>query len=129
MILLFDTSDPEQTSFYLLQKDSLKAHVWLSHKKQAEIFHSEISKFLKKCKVGLQSLKKIAVVVGPGHFSRIRTGVVTANTLAYALKIPVIGIKKLGTGINFSALMKMKGQKSVDVYYDRQPNITKPRKK
>jgi hypothetical protein len=54
--------------------------------------------------------------------------VVTANTLGYALKIPVVGVKKLGTGLNLQAIYKQKSQKSVEVYYDRAPNITMAKK-
>ena len=129
MILFLDTSDPEQTSVYLLGKDKLKAHAWPSRRTQQENLHSQIAKFLKKSKTDLKKVEKLAVVTGPGQFSRVRTGVVTANTLAYALKVPVIGVRKLGTGVNFSALLKQKGQKQVEVYYDRAPNITKPNKK
>ncbi|HYC79605.1 MAG TPA: hypothetical protein VEC17_01105 [Candidatus Binatia bacterium] len=129
MMLFLDTSDHERTSLYLLGKDALKAHIWKSKFDQAEKLHTEIEKFLKKYKIALDKIEKIGVVVGPGHFSRVRTGVVVANTLGYVLNIPVVGVKKLGTGINFSAALKQKGQKTVDVYYDREPNITKPKKK
>lgn len=128
MILLLDTSDPEQTAAYLLDKDSIKAHVWPSKFSQQEKLHSEIAKFLKKYKISLQKLKKIGVVTGPGHFSRVRTGVVTANTLGYALNIPVVGIKKT-EALDFKTVLKDKGQKSVEVFYDRAPNISKPKKK
>jgi tRNA threonylcarbamoyladenosine biosynthesis protein TsaB len=128
MILFLDTSDPSQTAAYLLDKDSIKAHVWPSRFSQQEKLHGEIAKFLKKYKVSLQKLDKVGVVTGPGHFSRVRTGVVTANTLGYALNIPVIGVKKSGE-LDFKAILKDKGQKSVDVFYDREPNISKPKNK
>lgn len=35
-------------------------------------------------------LRAIAVVPGPGLFSRVRLGVVTANALAWALGVPLI---------------------------------------
>jgi tRNA threonylcarbamoyl adenosine modification protein YeaZ len=128
MMLFLDTSDTEQTSLFLLDRDFMKAHIWKSKFTQAEKLHTEIEKFFKKQKLSFDKLEKVGVVVGPGPFSRVRTGVVVANTLAYALKIPVVGVRKLGTGINFSAVMKQKGVKSVEVFYDRAPNITKPKK-
>jgi tRNA threonylcarbamoyladenosine biosynthesis protein TsaB len=129
MMLFLDTSGSDQTFLYLLDgKGIVKAHAWNSKRTQAETLHLEIDKFLKKSKAPLNRLKKIGVVVGPGFFSRVRTGVVTANTLAYALKIPVVGVKKLGTGINFSAVLKQKGTRSVEAFYDRKPNITIPKK-
>lgn len=128
MTLFLDTCDSEQTVIYLIDTKFLAAHIWPSKKTQQESLHIEIAKFLKKSKVLLKDLDKVGVVVGPGHFSRVRTGVVTANTLAYALGIPVVGIKKLEE-IDFKNILKLKGQKSVEVYYDREPNITAPKKK
>jgi tRNA threonylcarbamoyladenosine biosynthesis protein TsaB len=129
MMLFLDTSDPERTSLFLIDKKIVSSKIWPSKKDQSEKLHSEIQKFLKKSKIPLQNLNKIGVVVGPGHFSRVRTGVVTANTLAYALNIPIVGVKKLGTGINFSSLIKQKGTKAVAVYYAKAPNITKAKTK
>lgn len=128
MTLFLDTCDSEKTSVYLVDAKKLAAHIWPSKKTQQEKLHTEISKFLKKQKVKLQDLEKVAVVVGPGHFSRVRTGVVTANTLAYALNIPVVGVKKTEEP-DFKFILQSKGQKSVDVFYDREPNITQPKKK
>lgn len=127
MMLFLDTSDPEQTSLFLLDKSVIRAHIFPSQRNQSEKLTPAIKKFLKKYKVALNKVDSIGVVTGPGFFSRLRTGVVTANALAYALQIPVVGVKKLGTGINFSAVMKEKGRESVEVYYDRAPNITKPK--
>ncbi|MFH0988207.1 MAG: hypothetical protein V1763_02445 [Parcubacteria group bacterium] len=39
------------------------------------------------------SLRAIFVVQGPGAFSALRIGIATANALAFALQIPVVGIK------------------------------------
>jgi tRNA threonylcarbamoyladenosine biosynthesis protein TsaB len=130
MMLFLDTSVPEQTFLFLLDEKGLKKiHVWPSKFTQSETLHEEIGTFLSKNKVTWPQVKKIGVVIGPGFFSRVRTGVVTANTIGYALNIPVVGIKKLGTGINFNAVVKLKGTKSVPVFYDRKPNITKSKKK
>lgn len=128
MILFLDTCDSEKTSIYLVDDKFLAAHIWPSQKTQQEKLHTEIAKFLKKSKIKLSDLDKVGVVVGPGHFSRVRTGVVTANTLAYALDIPVVGVRKTEE-LDFKSILKLKGQKSVEVYYDREPNITQPKKK
>ncbi|MBX4187982.1 MAG: tRNA (adenosine(37)-N6)-threonylcarbamoyltransferase complex dimerization subunit type 1 TsaB [Candidatus Doudnabacteria bacterium] len=129
-MLLLDTSDSELTAFYLLGEKGLVAkYSWESRRSQAELLHEEVLKFLRKNKTSLQMLDKVGSIVGPGFFSRVRTGVVTANTLGYALNIPVVGVRKLGTGINFNSVAKQKGKTTVDVYYDRKPNITKSKKK
>ncbi|MFN2503762.1 MAG: tRNA (adenosine(37)-N6)-threonylcarbamoyltransferase complex dimerization subunit type 1 TsaB [Acidimicrobiales bacterium] len=45
--------------------------------------------------VELSELGAVAVDVGPGLFSGLRVGVVTAKTMAQALRLPVIGITSL----------------------------------
>jgi tRNA A37 threonylcarbamoyladenosine modification protein TsaB len=40
----------------------------------------------------LKSLNRIIVAKGPGDFSALRIGIATANALAYAFKIPIIGV-------------------------------------
>jgi tRNA threonylcarbamoyladenosine biosynthesis protein TsaB len=130
MMLFLDTAHPQQTSLYLLDQKFLAAHIWESSRSQQETLHQEISKLLKKSKVKLSQISKIGVVVGPGFFSRVRSGVVTANTLAYALGVPVVGVRSDNNSEpDFQSILKMKGQKSVQVYYDKGPNITKPKKK
>lgn len=76
----------------------------------------EIAKFLQKHKVELKDLTKILVNPGPGGFSSTRTGVATANALAYALGIPV------------AQWPSRKVKETVLPKYDKEPNITKPRK-
>ena len=51
-----------------------------------------IETMLQRCGKTLNDIHSIACVTGPGGFTSIRTGVATANALAYALKIPIAGI-------------------------------------
>lgn len=54
-----------------------------------------IHQFLQTTSYTLQALEKIVVHTGPGGFQGLRIGVTTANTLAYAWGIPVVGIPGL----------------------------------
>jgi tRNA threonylcarbamoyladenosine biosynthesis protein TsaB len=45
--------------------------------------------------VGLDELGVVAVDVGPGLFTGLRVGVATAKAMAYALRIPMIGVPSL----------------------------------
>lgn len=71
--------------------------------------HSEqlvphIDLLLKTTGIEKRSLSSIAVAVGPGSFTGIRIGLATAKSLAYVLKIPVIGVSTLeGLGWNLFA--------------------------
>lgn len=62
---------------------------------------SLVDEILKKNKTKLEDLTEIEVETGPGSFTGIRVGITVANTLAFALQIPVNG-KKLETNLNYS---------------------------
>lgn len=54
-----------------------------------------IDKTLKKQKKSLKDVAEIEVNSGPGSFTGLRVGISVANTLSWALKIPING-KKAG---------------------------------
>ena len=64
-----------------------------AYRRQSEKLLSAIDDFMKLNKVKIKQLKGIGVVTGPGGFTSVRIGVVCANTLAYALNIPVFGLR------------------------------------
>jgi tRNA threonylcarbamoyladenosine biosynthesis protein TsaB len=132
MILYINTSIREFLEFALISKSD----VFLLQKKvgikQSEKALFLLDSFLKKNKFRLKDIKKIVVNRGPGSFTSVRLGIVLANTISLGLKIPVAGVYnlelkreedylKLGK-LNFS-------DHFVKPYYDRQPDITKSKKK
>lgn len=54
-----------------------------------------IETLLAECGVTPQNLDLIAVTKGPGSFTGLRIGVVTAKTMAYALHVPLVGVNTL----------------------------------
>jgi tRNA A37 threonylcarbamoyladenosine modification protein TsaB len=88
----------------------------------AENFASIIQKFLLNQKLKFSDVKKIAVKTGPGFFSRVRTGVVAANALAFALDTKVIAVR---SELGLQKASKMPGQSFVRPHYGSAPNITK----
>lgn len=118
MKLVIDTTQKDIFLFLLLDP---KARVLARLKKRhwgrlSESFLPELEKFLQKNKAKLESLKKILINPGPGAFSATRTGVATANALAYALGIPI------------AEWPSRKVKDLIIPKYDREPNITKPTK-
>lgn len=88
-----------------------------------------IDKILNKRKIKLNSLKGIIVVNGPGSFAGIRVGLSVANTLAWALNIPAVGVNLLQTKdnkelvkIGVKKLLKAR-QRLVMPFYGKEPNI------
>jgi len=92
-----------------------------------------LADLLKKKGKKVSALAGICVVNGPGRFSFLRSGIILANTLGFALKILIVGIHKddFKTKNDFikKGLEKLKKQKKfvlVVPEYGKEPNITKP---
>lgn len=89
---------------------------------------------LKAKKKYIASLEGIIVVTGPGHFSCLRTGIAIANTIGFALDIPVVGIEaddQMADKELFERGIKLLARKkkftSVAPAYGKEPTITKPK--
>ncbi|HUV05805.1 MAG TPA: tRNA (adenosine(37)-N6)-threonylcarbamoyltransferase complex dimerization subunit type 1 TsaB [Armatimonadota bacterium] len=55
----------------------------------------KIISLLKDCGLGMKDVEAIGVSLGPGSFTGLRIGVVTAKTLAQVLGVPISGIVSL----------------------------------
>ena len=64
-------------------------------RRHAEILAPAIDFVSAQADIGLDELGLIAVDVGPGLFTGMRVGLSTAKALAFALRIPMIGISSL----------------------------------
>jgi tRNA A37 threonylcarbamoyladenosine modification protein TsaB len=89
---------------------------------------------LKKAKEKKENLSGIIVVNGPGPFTSVRQGVVVANALGKLLNIPVLGVNaddfifdEEFIKICEKKLKKIKPGKIVLPFYNREPNITRPK--
>lgn len=79
----------------------------------------------------LKDLKGICVVHGPGSFSAVRSGVLTANMMARVLGIPLFGIDRTqARDLDHVRDQIMQGAYRAQAYvaptYDAEPNITVP---
>jgi tRNA A37 threonylcarbamoyladenosine modification protein TsaB len=121
MILFIDTTDNDLAVLVVTdgKKHIRKEFTSLPH---AEDFAIVLKKFLAENKMKFLDVEKIAVKVGPGFFSRVRTAVVAANALAYGLGIKVIPVKG---EVDFAKLAKQSGQGMVVPMYGAKPHITK----
>ena len=134
MYLIINTSkDSEMDLILVKSKTDFQLINLPAYRRQSEKLLSAIDDFMKINKVKLKQIKGIGVVTGPGGFTSVRIGVVCANTLAYALNIPVFGLRadqfktesQLVAKV-FTGLEKKRGFGALVLpYYDREPNITK----
>ena len=119
MILYINTVLNDEIIIALYNKKKLIAEKKIiAPRQQAEKLLPAIDKLLKAKKIKLSELEKISVENYGGSFTALRIGVITANALAYALKIPVEAKSKTA-----KKNKKFGAYSIVEPVYDREPNI------
>lgn len=63
---------------------------WIADRTLAVTLNSMIKRLLDKNKISLNLIDGIIFYKGPGSFTGLRIGASIANSLAYALKIPIV---------------------------------------
>ena len=92
MLLAFDTATPFVT-VALHDGTDVVAELFSEQKmKHGEQLAPLIEQAMGQAGVTRQDLTRIAVGVGPGPFTGLRVGLVTARTLGFVLEIPVYGV-------------------------------------
>ena len=133
MILYLDTVLNDKILLALLKEEG-KSFVIIALKQisaprqQSEKLLPSIDALLKKNNLTNKNIKKIIVNNHGGSFTSLRIGVITANALAFALKIPVVAgvLNRTKTSAKIDYL---KGSKSfanyflVEPYYNAEPKI------
>ncbi len=95
MLLAFDTATPFVTVALHDGEDMVVEHRSEQRMKHGEQLAPLIDASLRDAGIVRQDLTAIAVGVGPGPFTGLRVGLVTARTLAFVLEIPVYGVCSL----------------------------------
>ena len=97
MLLAFDTASPlVSVALYDADGDGLVTeHLAERPMKHAEQLAPLIELAMTTAGIVRQDLTAIAVGTGPGPFTGLRVGLITARTLAFVLDIPVYGVCSL----------------------------------
>ena len=95
MLLAFDTATPLVTVALHDGEDVVVERVSERPMKHAEQLAPLIEAVLADAGIVRQDLTAVAAGVGPGPFTGLRVGLVTARTLAFVLEIPVYGVCSL----------------------------------
>jgi len=128
VIILLDTSQP-LVHLELVDDDKRLSFEWQADRQLARGLLGWIVDELEAQGKGLQDVTGIGVRRGPGSFTGLRIGLTIVNTMADARVIPIVGdasdewadvcLRRLGGGENDKIVLPL---------YDREANITKPRK-
>lgn len=92
MLLAFDTATPAVTVALHDGERLVASSTTVDAMRHGELLAPEIQAVLDEAWVPRQDVTALAVGVGPGPFTGLRVGLVTARTLAAVLEIPVYGV-------------------------------------
>jgi tRNA threonylcarbamoyladenosine biosynthesis protein TsaB len=92
MLLAFDTATPQVTVALYDDDAVLAEHVSERAMKHGEQLAPLIDRVLREAGAERHDVTAVAVGAGPGPFTGLRVGLVTARTLGYALEIPVYAV-------------------------------------
>lgn len=100
MILYIDTKNQKVVTVALKKEGQVLKSLSEENKYGSQALLPLINKLLKVQKLTFKDLKAIEVNTGPGSFTGLRVGVSVANTLGFALDIPVNG-EKMETDLKY----------------------------
>ncbi len=96
MICLSLDTTTDISSIALADDDSVLAEYTFAHHRNLSLrLLPNIKQMLSDCQLTMRDLHGIGVSTGPGSFTGLRIGVVTAKTLAQALNIQIAGVTSL----------------------------------
>lgn len=124
-------SDGPTAHLVLIDQDGqiLTEESWLAERRLADELLGRIEQLLERAEAGFDDLRGLFVYRGPGSFTGLRIGITVMNTMAYALKVPIVGSEGedwLKAG--FSDLKSGHDDRLVQPSYGAEARITKPKK-
>ncbi|GAC1568636.1 MAG: tRNA (adenosine(37)-N6)-threonylcarbamoyltransferase complex dimerization subunit type 1 TsaB [Ktedonobacteraceae bacterium] len=96
MLLLALDSSTRQASVALCTEDTLPGeYTWQVGNNHSVELLERIQRLVTECGHTMQSIEAIAVATGPGSFNGLRVAVAAAKALAFALRVPLVGVSTL----------------------------------
>ena len=92
MLLAIDTATPAVTVALAEGEQVVAARTTVDARRHGELLAPAIDAALRDAGIDRARLTGIAVGVGPGPFTGLRVGLVTARTLGAVLGVPVVGV-------------------------------------
>ncbi len=95
MLLALDTST-RSASLALTEGGALRAELtWVVGNNHSVELLRRLEWLLHEQQVELSQLRAVAAAIGPGSFTGVRVAVTVAKTLAFSLRIPLVGVSTL----------------------------------
>jgi tRNA threonylcarbamoyladenosine biosynthesis protein TsaB len=121
MKLLIDTSKSPNIILSVVDQEKEIARIEFEAKhSQAEKLLPAIDDLLKNSELSLSDIREVFVKDSGDSFTSLRIGIVTANSLAYGLGIPVANEEGKNIKVENISIVKPK--------YSQEPHITQPKK-
>ena len=92
MLLALDTATPAVTVAVADGDVVLAERTTVDARRHGELLAPAVEAVLAEAGVARTELDRVAVGVGPGPFTGLRVGLVTARTLGTVLEVPVVGV-------------------------------------
>lgn len=130
MILGLRTDKPE-AELYLMRADGtvVEEYRWMAHRALSVTILSEIEDLLNRNNTSREDLTGIVVYQGPGSFTGLRIGIAVANSLSYALQIPIAAAEgEAWLTKTLNELMKLSEPQVITPAYGAEAHITAPKK-
>jgi tRNA threonylcarbamoyladenosine biosynthesis protein TsaB len=114
-ILAIETTDKSGSVALFSGVDLLLEHILPAVQRSAQTLSPAIEGLLKESQLRPNDIGKVAVVLGPGSFTGLRIGVVTAKLFAYAVGAEIVGLSTFEV-IAFSGMLSgLSGLMSIGV--------------
>ncbi len=89
--LCIRTDKPEAEVGLYDDERKLGYEVWTGHRQLAETLLGRIHALITRHNLAMEDIQGIVCYKGPGSFTGLRIGLSVANSLAYGLKVPIVG--------------------------------------
>ena len=109
MLLAIDTSTSAVTAALHDGRDVVARTSTIDARRHTEILAPAIEAMFAETDVAPADLSRVAVGVGPGPFTGLRVGIMTAMTFAYALDLPIGGVCSLDALAHRAHTLGMRG--------------------
>lgn len=129
LILTIRTDQPNAEIGLYQDTEQIQVINWEAGRQLAETLNKKIQDLLDVNNKRLKDLEGIVCFKGPGSFTGLRIGLVVANTMAYALNLPIVGETSDDWAVNgVTKLQAGEDNQQVMPEYGASVHITPPKK-